>query len=104
MDDYDIRQYRRMLDCIHLFRSKEIGFGKCINNLKALIACLQSPDPELRNILQRKWAVLEEVNAVAEDRGYELIPADHQNLVQSTLDEMETLLGGAVDGFTPPQP
>lgn len=92
MSEYNKRQYSRMMECIESFESKKQTLQKCINDLKALIACLESPDIEIKNTLQANWAVLEEVYAVSLDQGPPHIPSEHQVLIGQTLQKMKEIL------------
>lgn len=92
MNEYNNRQYLKMLECIRLFRSNERSLSECISDIKALMACLESPDVETKTNLQRNWAVLEEVYADSLDRGLPASARNNSDLIDKSFTNMEVIL------------
>jgi hypothetical protein len=68
MSNYNLRQYRRMLDQIQDFEAHRIDLQHIIRGLKSLLALLDNPDINWKLEFQKQWAVLEEVYAVTLDK------------------------------------
>jgi hypothetical protein len=99
--EYDKRQYDLMAHHIQQFREGRADLSSLIAGLEALVNALDAPDDHWKNEFQRKWAVLEEVNAVAlneVEEGASLSADDVLNrpgnleLVAATISDMQRLL------------
>jgi len=65
---YNQRQYQRRIASIDAYDSSQMSLKKLINNLDALLGCLEKMSGEWYDSFMSEWTVLEEVYAVALDR------------------------------------
>jgi len=96
MSDYDNRQYRLMMQRIEEFEKSKIGLQRLIADLDALLCSLQKADETWRSSFQKEWGVLEEVYAIALDKGSEKLPTEHWDLIDNALGNMKRLLAQVV--------
>jgi hypothetical protein len=67
-DEYNQRQLHRMLDSLTAYEEHRSGLGKLVNNLEALIDCLQGSPGEWQDSLRKPWGILEDVYAYRLDQ------------------------------------
>jgi hypothetical protein len=92
VNDYDKRQYLLMLRCLRAFDDGKMSIHQLIGNLKALLACLQEPDAVWKERFHQEWAVLEEVNAVAQSDGRSELSSDELRQVQDAVSTIKKIL------------
>lgn len=63
--EYDIRQLNMMKHFLSEFSLGNVTLSKLINNLEALLCCLESIDDGWKTKFHDNWFVLEQVHAVS---------------------------------------
>jgi hypothetical protein len=84
--EYDARQLRLMLDRIEAFRRAEVGFGKLIVDLEALLGALRNPDEKWKNDFNYHWGKLEDIRAA-------MLYGNHKGLGEGDLKTVADALG-----------
>lgn len=74
------------------FDNNNLTLDRLINVLDALLETLQNPDEEWKENFRTEWWTLEQIYAVACDRGETKLNLDSQNLVYETIENMKNLL------------
>jgi hypothetical protein len=97
MSEYDQRQYRLMKQCIEGFENGNLNLRVLINSLRSLLDVLQEARQEWKTSFRSEWWILEEVYAVASDRGQTHLDQEGQNLVYEAIDKMKQLLKSVID-------
>ncbi len=92
MEDYDIRQYRLMLDKLDAFGTQKLPLSNLISNLDGLLNALEDTDEQWKNAFLRQWGVLEDVYANSLDKNLQEIPGDQQVLVSKAVAEIRKLV------------
>ena len=92
MSDYDRRQYKMMLELLNAFDARSVGLEKIIADLEALLRLLEDTDKVWKRAFHKQWVVLEEVYAVALDRGLKQLPPDSQKLVEDATQGLRQLV------------
>lgn len=64
MSEYDLRQYRLMLECVRLPISDMNLLLKMVDRLQALISVLEEKDREWLSKFTTQWWILEEIYAI----------------------------------------
>jgi hypothetical protein len=96
MNEYDQRQYNLMKRCLEGFENSNLNLRVLIDSLRGLLNVLQEVDAEWVASFRREWWTLEQIYAVASDRGqFELSQAD-QDSVNKTIGEMKQLLASVM--------
>lgn len=91
-DDYNERQYKRMLQMIEAYECRQIGVATLIDNVYGLIRALEGVSDEWRSSLLRKWGPLEEVYAVSLHQGKtDLDDCDRKEIEAALADLKEAL-------------
>ena len=85
MTEYDARQLSLMDEKISQFRNGEIDFGVLVQDLEALLNALESADFGWKTAFHDEWFNLEQVYAVALDRGDNAVVLENEELISSTL-------------------
>lgn len=98
---FDRRQLSIMLETIRQFRDGEINIAQLINNLESLLDVLRDiPDP-WRNAFRSKWAVLEQIYAVALDEGVRFLDAKRSQEVEVALEDISAMVRAALNAISP---
>jgi hypothetical protein len=109
MTPYDRRQYELMLDRLKGFAFGAVGLPKLIEDLRSLADALEKPAPAWKEDFLSEWWTLEQVYAVALDRGeLDRLPAESQDLLDGAVAALsrkvvEALRQGAL-ATGPPSP
>jgi hypothetical protein len=69
MNDYNQRQLARMLELLCNYEHGAGTLRRTIDDIDALLECLESPDSSWKSDFRRAWSILEECYAVALDQG-----------------------------------
>ncbi|MEB3311259.1 MAG: hypothetical protein VKJ02_13605 [Snowella sp.] len=85
-------QYLLIDQYLQQFDENKLPFDRLISVLDALLETLQVSDDEWKEKFRSEWWTLEQVYAVACDRGETTLNIESQNLVCETLDNMKKLL------------
>jgi hypothetical protein len=91
MTQYDQRQYKRMEEAMRAYQNGSIALDALISTLETLLDCLQQQEESWTTEFRKHWGVLEEVHAVALDRGKELETEDLR-LVDECVQNIKRLL------------
>lgn len=81
-----------MLDLLHAYERGHVNLGTLIRNLEALLESLQSVNSDWRNLFLREWGKLEDVHAVALDRGTTQLEERQPWLMTEAITELEHLV------------
>jgi hypothetical protein len=93
---YNRRQLVLMERVIQEFEERSRSLWQLVQDLEALFACLQSPDPQWSEQFQLGWATLEEVNAVLLHQGGRVANEETEALVRITADELLAIVKTAL--------
>jgi len=89
---YNCRQFKLMEERIELFEQDKINFGQLICDLRSLLDCLKEVDEEWKNNFHSEWFVLEQVYAVALNRGGIQKIENGEKFIFKSLSAMKQLL------------
>ena len=92
MSEYDSRQQKLMLEKIHEFEAGKLQLITLIDDLAGLLDCLEATDQSWKNEFRAEWWTLEQVYAVALDRGHKTLSEENQRFVTEALANMKGLL------------
>lgn len=92
MNEYDQRQYQLMKQFLTGFKAGNLNIRVLIDSLTGLINALQESKDEWKASFNKEWWTLEEIYAVASDRGQTHLSQAEQNLVDEAIDNMKKLL------------
>lgn len=90
LTEYDIRQINLMRKKLSLFILNKLSLGHLIDDLEALLSCLQSVDIAWKESFHEYCFILEQIHAVALDRN-EPILHDDTDLLE-TIQQLKVLL------------
>lgn len=90
--EYNARQYDLMLGALDAFDKKAIALGKLVSTLDGLLSALKDVDKEWKDAALKQWGVLEDVLAVALDRGVKEIPSEHMIIAKRAIGEFRNLV------------
>jgi len=90
--NHDVQQYERMRDVLDAFQLRNVEMGKMIADLETLLRSLTNADQSWKEAFYREWALLDDIYAVAVDRGYSRIPAEQQKLVDKAVQKLIILV------------
>jgi hypothetical protein len=65
----DERHLGRMRDAIQAYFAKRLDLGRVVNNLEALLDSMERAPEDWRDEFRQQWGKLEDIVAVAADRG-----------------------------------
>ena len=88
----ETRVYLRMKDCIDVFERGEIELGYLVREIEALKDSLEETDDRWREAFHNEWWTLEQVFAVALDRGKDPLTPENARLVEEAVGRMKDLL------------
>lgn len=97
MSDYDSRRFRLMLSVLGAFDERAIGLGKAIADLEVLFRSLRDTAEAWTGVFYKQWAILEEIYAVALDRGFSQLPPGDQKLVEGVMRTLRQLVQERID-------
>jgi hypothetical protein len=91
-DEYNERQYNRMLQVIERYETGRATIATLIDDLYALIRALENVSPDWRRLLVSRWAPLEEVYAMALYRREGRLSEDDREDIASALRDLRDTL------------
>jgi hypothetical protein len=86
------RQFHLMSELIQLYENGKLSLYLLITKLEALLDCLEETNPTWVTLFREQWEALEQVYAIALDRGQSLEEDNFIRQIASALQEMKTLL------------
>lgn len=92
MSAYNARQLKLMLEILDMHDAGKMPLSALIQSLDGLVNALEKPDESWRNLLLKKWGVLEDAYAYALDRGFPTIPSEHMKFVRSAVGEIRDMV------------
>lgn len=92
MDEYNQRQYKRMIALIEDYKKGRIGIRQLISDLEALIGVLENVTKNKRDLLLSHWGILEDVYAVALDKEMTELDENSQKLVADGLSMLQKVI------------
>ncbi|MDM1546234.1 hypothetical protein HX037_10205 [Ignatzschineria indica] len=90
LTEYDERQINLMKDKLNSFISSKISFKELIDDLRALLNCLQSVDMAWKELFYEYWFILEQVYAVALDRNESI--DNYNDYLSESIKQLKSLL------------
>lgn len=93
---YDRRQYNLMLEHLRRFEEGASDLSSLIGGLDSLLECLEAPNEEWKQRFRNKWGTLEQVYAVALDRGQTELSIEDEALVNQAVRNIRQLLAEQV--------
>ena len=93
--EYDIRQLNMMRYFLSEFSLGNINLPKLINNLEALLYCLESVDDSWKTEFHENWFVLEQVYAVS-CFNKDVVASSDQDILMS-ISNLNCLIGNVLD-------
>jgi hypothetical protein len=90
--DYNQRQYQLMKQFITDFEAGTLNIRALIDSLNALLNVLQGASQEWKSSFNAEWWTLEEVYAVALDRGKTRFSQEDEDLIFEAITNMRRLL------------
>jgi hypothetical protein len=98
MRETDLRECETALRTINFFLKGSLSFRKTLANLRGVIVLLGENETALSKALRSKWRVLEEIDAYATYQKAPAVSGEKQILIDTTLDQMRTILFEAMGG------
>ncbi|MDE5088409.1 MAG: hypothetical protein O4805_15240 [Trichodesmium sp. St16_bin2-tuft] len=92
MKDSDDRQYQLINSYIKEFEEGKLNLRSLIQTLSELLESLTTTDLKWKDAFQSEWWTLEQVYAVAIDRGEAKLGLESQDLVEEAIGNMKHLL------------
>lgn len=92
IDKYNQRQYKRMIALIEDYKNGHIGIQTLVGDLEALILALENVTQDHRNLLLSHWGILEDVYAVALDKGMTELDKHSRELVADALSTLQKVI------------
>ena len=86
------RPYLLIRKCLQQFDNNELTFDRLIHELEAVLQTFPNSDEKWKEKFRSEWWTLEQVYAVACDRGETTLNPENENLVYETLENMKNLL------------
>jgi hypothetical protein len=84
--------YRLIGKCLQQFDNNELTLDRLIHELEVLLETFPNSDEKWKEKFRSEWWTLEQVYAVACDRGETTLNPENENLVYETLENMKNLL------------
>ena len=91
-------QYLLIGKCLQQFDNNELTFDRLIHELEAVLETFPNSDEKWKEKFRSEWWTLEQVYAVACDRGETTLNPESENLVHETLNNMKELLKDVTQG------
>ena len=85
-------QYLLIGKCLQQFDNNELTFDRLISELENILETFPNSDEKWKDKFKSEWWTLEQVYAVACDRGETTLNPESENLVYETLENMKNLL------------
>ena len=92
MSEYDLRQYRLMLECVRSPIADIHSLLKVIDRLQALISVLEEKDREWLSKFTTQWWILEEIYAIYTSGDVESIDESSINDINKACHEIAALI------------
>lgn len=96
MDDdslsIDQRHLLRMRDAIESYYAKQMAFGRMINNLETLLGLLEHASEDWRDKFLHEWGKLEDILAVAADRGQPSLIDENEKSINEALSRLLAMI------------
>jgi hypothetical protein len=92
VSEYDQRQYQLMAERLRGFECGAISLSILINDLDALVRCLEQADTEWKDLFRNEWLALEEVYSVALDRGQFRLTSEQKSVIEKAVRNLKGLL------------
>ena len=90
--------YRLIGEYLQQFDNNELTFDRLIHELEAVLETFPNSDEKWKEKFKSEWWTLEQVYAVACDRGETTLNPESENLVHETLNNMKELLKDVTQG------
>lgn len=81
-----------MAERLRVFIEGSTSLAKLIDDLDAIVRCLNEPDPAWKDLFRNEWLALEEVYSVALDGGKSSLSAQDENIVNRAVNELMELV------------
>ena len=85
-------QYLLIGKCLQQFDNNELTFDRLISELENILETFPNSDEKWKENFRSEWWTLEQVYAVACDRGETTLNPESANLIYETLENMKNLL------------
>ena len=92
------RPYLLIRKCLQQFDNNELTLDRLIHELEVLLETFPNSDEKWKDKFRSEWWTLEQVYAVACDRGETTLNPESENLVHETLNNMKELLKDVTQG------
>ena len=92
------RPYLLIRKCLQQFDNNELTLDRLIHELEVLLETFPNSDEKWKEKFKSEWWTLEQVYAVACDRGETTLNPESENLVHETLNNMKELLKDVTQG------
>ena len=92
------RPYLLIRKCLQQFDNNELTLDRLIHELEVLLETFPNSDEKWKEKFKSEWWTLEQVYAVACDRGETTLNPESENLVNETLNNMKELLKDVTQG------
>ncbi|MBI1924200.1 hypothetical protein HYR99_08100, partial [Candidatus Poribacteria bacterium] len=87
-----------MMQRIDGFEKGSVNLRRLINDLEALLDCLQSAEKAWKAVFLQEWGTLEDVYADALDTGQKVLVPESQKLVEDAVRKLKRLVEKALTG------
>ena len=92
MDNQNINHAERVESVIAEYELGATSLGRLVNDLEALIECFDyTRRPESKDLLFKKWGILEDIYADVLDMKLEIIPEGYEKLIKGALSEIRKI-------------
>jgi len=98
VEEYNQRQYALMRRALLAFERGESDLCQLINVLKSLLCALQCAAESWKGSFQEEWWTLEQVYAVALDRGQDPMAGENGAMVRQAVARLKDLVAENVAG------
>jgi hypothetical protein len=98
--EHDRRQYDLMEEHLRHFEEGVTDLGALIAGLDTLLECLEAADKAWKAQFRSEWWTLEQVYALALDRGQTQLPPESRALINEAVKNMRRLLADRITAET----
>lgn len=88
----DERHLGRMRDAIQAYFAKRMDFGRVVNNLEALLNSIETVPEDWRDEFLQQWGRLEDILAVAADRGDPEVIYENEKSINEALSRLLVMI------------